>query len=240
VIRGDGAVPRQQCRSCHNREDDLAKFDDDVFMHKIHVTDHKVDCSHCHLEIEHALDEQKLAHSAANCAACHSDPHAAQVEMFQGVGARTVPAHPGGMTVTRIDCRSCHSVLKQLENGAGLREASADMCQKCHESFPAEEVETYLTEVNAAMAQLQASLDRIRDRLQEEPESVSPQRREEIRADLVDMQADLDFLAKANAIHNSHYATTLTEELLERLVRYSNELGIAEPEVTLPSIEPGE
>ena len=48
VIRGNGEVPRERCLSCHNREGDLARFSDHVFIHAKHVTEHKVDCLQCH------------------------------------------------------------------------------------------------------------------------------------------------------------------------------------------------
>jgi nitrate/TMAO reductase-like tetraheme cytochrome c subunit len=53
LIRGRGEVPRERCGVCHNRQEDLAKIDDHVFMHQKHVTEHKIDCLDCHLSIEH-------------------------------------------------------------------------------------------------------------------------------------------------------------------------------------------
>ena len=67
VIRGNGAVPRERCKACHNREDDLKRIDDHEFMHQIHVTDHKVDCLQCHLEIQHSLDPHRIERAAADC-----------------------------------------------------------------------------------------------------------------------------------------------------------------------------
>ena len=44
LIRGNGEVPRERCRVCHNREDDLKRIDDHDFMHEKHVSEHKIDC----------------------------------------------------------------------------------------------------------------------------------------------------------------------------------------------------
>jgi len=60
LIRGKGEVPHERCLVCHNREDDLKRIDDHVFMHQTHVTDHKIDCLECHLAIQHSLDRNKI------------------------------------------------------------------------------------------------------------------------------------------------------------------------------------
>ena len=55
LIRGQGEVPQERCTVCHNRPDDLKRYQDGPFLHKTHVSDHKVDCTMCHLEVHHSL-----------------------------------------------------------------------------------------------------------------------------------------------------------------------------------------
>ena len=89
LIRGNGEVPRERCTVCHNREDDFARLKDKEFLHKTHVTDHKVDCMSCHLTLNHSLDANKIATAASQCAACHPNQHQQQVAMLEGSGAQT-------------------------------------------------------------------------------------------------------------------------------------------------------
>ncbi|HEY7708580.1 MAG TPA: NapC/NirT family cytochrome c, partial [Candidatus Entotheonella sp.] len=37
LVRGNGEVPPERCTVCHNRQDDLRRIDDHVFLHQMHV-----------------------------------------------------------------------------------------------------------------------------------------------------------------------------------------------------------
>ena len=156
VIRGKGEVPRERCLVCHNREGDLARIGDYAFMHAKHVAQHAVDCLDCHLRIEHSFDKERLVHAAADCASCHLDPHKAQIEMFEGTGTKTIPGHAGGMTVTRVTCRTCHRVKEVTPTGAVLWKASAQVCSMCHEASEADRLRSYHEALRAARPELDA------------------------------------------------------------------------------------
>jgi nitrate/TMAO reductase-like tetraheme cytochrome c subunit len=53
VVRGEGNVPRERCLTCHNQPSRLAEYGNRDLLHRMHVTEHKVDCMNCHLQIEH-------------------------------------------------------------------------------------------------------------------------------------------------------------------------------------------
>ncbi|MFV1959580.1 MAG: cytochrome c3 family protein, partial [Planctomycetota bacterium] len=78
VTRGDGAVPRARCGSCHNKREHLERYGDDAFLHQKHVADHSVKCLECHMEIEHTIPT-KTVHAKAGqaCSHCHTAPHRA-------------------------------------------------------------------------------------------------------------------------------------------------------------------
>ncbi len=97
-------------------------------MHAKHVTEHKIDCLQCHLQIEHSLDRHKLEHAAADCQSCHPNHHREQVNMLQGTGGKTVPAQPNGMMAVRVECRTCHRVKEVSSTGTVLwRGSTADV-----------------------------------------------------------------------------------------------------------------
>jgi len=232
VIRGKGEVPLERCRVCHNRQSDLAKINDHTFIHSKHVSEHKIDCTDCHLEIQHSLAKDKPHLSASDCASCHPNHHAVQLQMFAGVGGKTVPGRPGGMLVTRLGCRSCHRVQEVSSTGSVLWKASAEVCSTCHDAAAISELEAYHKELKAVLDQIGKGLDQVRQALGES--AVKADRAAAIRAELDRLQSDLNFLREGNGIHNIHYATALTTAVVEHLEKLSRELGIARPEIPLP------
>jgi len=232
LIRGNGEVPHERCRVCHNRADDLAQIDDHVFMHKNHVSDHKIDCTDCHLEIEHSLDREKMLHASSDCQACHPDHHSEQIRMFQGVGAKTVPGHADSMLATRLDCRSCHRMRKISDTGTVLWTASAETCLMCHDEATVNDLEAYHTGLKGCLPEVESGILRIRKALK--LAELSDERTSAIAAQLDAFQADLDFLRVGNGVHNVHFASTLTRALVDRVSSLCRELKIDQPEATLP------
>jgi nitrate/TMAO reductase-like tetraheme cytochrome c subunit len=232
VIRGKGEVPRERCLVCHNRESDLARINDHEFMHAKHVAEHAVDCLDCHLRIEHSFDKDRLVHAAEDCVSCHPNHHQEQIKMFEGIGGKTIPAHAGGMMVTRVSCRTCHSLKEVSPTGAVLWKASAQVCSMCHDASEVERLRSYHEELRAAVPGLQAALLGARKAL---PEANLPDdRAAAMTKDLDRLQSDLDFLSKGNDIHNIHYASELMRELLKEESAICRELKAPEPKVALP------
>ncbi|MCY2996363.1 MAG: NapC/NirT family cytochrome c [Planctomycetota bacterium] len=237
LIRGKGNVPRERCKVCHNRESDLKRVDDHDFLHRMHVTDHKVDCLNCHLTIEHALDKDKLAHAASDCSACHPQHHQEQVNMLQGHGARTISPRAGGMAVMRIACPSCHSIDETSPTGTVLRKGSVNRCNECHDPAAAERLISYHTTLRASLTEIDNGVGRIRTALA--TAELKPDRSAAITAELENLQHDLVFLRVGNDIHNIHYASQLIHALVERITVLCRELKIEEPNVVLPEMTKG-
>ncbi len=131
VIEGDGVVPRERCMGCHNEPERLAKYDDSVFMHKNHVTDHKVECTQCHLEILHKI-KSMAEPLAINCQTCHPDHHAAQRELYMGVGGKGAAPKASPMFIARVSCEGCHIGHKGGEIEGITRVAEPAACMSCH------------------------------------------------------------------------------------------------------------
>lgn len=234
LIRGKGEVPRERCGVCHNRESDLQRKDDHVFMHQMHVTDHKVDCLACHMEIQHSLDAQRIEHAASNCAACHPGHHGEQVKMLAGTGGKTFQPNVNGMSVIRIACPSCHKFKEVSATGTVLWKASTESCLTCHERGRIDSLTAYHTALRGSLEGLDAALTRVREALP--GAELNADRALAINSQLDDIQYDLTFLRVGNGVHNIHYASTLTRAVMDRLTALCRELKVPEPEVTLPEV----
>ncbi len=233
LTRGQGEVPRERCTVCHNREHDLEQINDHEFVHLKHVTEHKVDCTDCHLAIHHSQDPQRIEHAVANCTSCHPQQHLQQIEMLTGTGARSVPDTPNAMVGARITCASCHQNQTVTENGDVLWTSSSKTCSYCHD----EKVIDRLWEIHATLREMLDVMDRrvveLQQALEREPVEASQQAALESRRQ--NIAADLKFLRIGNGIHNIHYAKSLTGELVRELNELSNRLHLEPIELTLPA-----
>jgi predicted CXXCH cytochrome family protein len=238
IIRGTGEVPKERCAECHNRADDLKKAEDHVMLHQVHVTDHKVDCLDCHLEIVHSLDSKKLEHAASNCQACHRNQHIEQVDLLKGIGGKSVGVQHGGMGTVGISCTSCHKNKETLDSGTVLWKASIAVCTQCHDDAVKDRLLARQEQFKGSLTKIDADLARASEALKSAklPEAKVG----DLTHRLSDLASDLKFLRVGNSIHNTHYADSLLRVLLEKLREICRELNIAEPAVELPQeFDPG-
>ncbi len=144
AVIGDGSVPPQNCVSCHSEPERLKMYDKTEFIHRKHVSEHKVDCSRCHLMIEHGRDIRRRTPAATECAKCHSGPNSPQAELYAGIGGRGIPDMPSEMYTVGVTCTACHSTaLRGITPAAAFADgarhthaapASAVSCMMCHGS----------------------------------------------------------------------------------------------------------
>lgn len=137
IVRGEGNVPRERCVTCHNQPSRLAEFGNRDLLHRMHVTEHKVDCMNCHLQIEHGKVLQ-AANTASTCETCHGSGHSPQQDLYSGIGGRGVARMPGPMFVAGVTCEGCHNpalatvtASNELAGTHSVR-ASAVSCMSCH------------------------------------------------------------------------------------------------------------
>ena len=231
VIRGNGDVPRERCTVCHNREHDLERIDDHVFLHQMHVTDHKIDCLECHLTIQHSIDKQNIAHAASNCATCHPNHHSEQVKMLEGVGAKTIAPIRSGMISARIRCPSCHRKEEVSTTGTVLREATIASCTECHDPLAVKKLWAKHEELRASLGNVAAKIANARKQLA--AAGLDPDQTNAVKKQLDDLQHDLDFLRVGNDIHNIHYANTLFLAIEDKLSSILRTLEVDVPKVDM-------
>lgn len=233
LIRGNGEVPPERCTFCHNRPDDLRRIDDHEFLHQKHVTDHKVDCLECHLEIRHSLDPHGIEHAAADCTSCHPNQHGEQVRLLRGEGVKSMPDRHENMAIAGLSCPTCHKVKEVSPTGTVVWRASTAVCSLCHDEAAAERLQAYHAQLQGSLVEIEASLGRARDGVA--AADLDEARRAEITQRMSDLEDDLQFIRVGNSIHNIHYADSVTRALLDDLRAICRELNVAEPTVELPA-----
>jgi len=128
---GEGEVPKENCYNCHWERTWLERIDDPEFLHKKHITEHKVDCTRCHVPIIHA-SLPKTAHFAGNCLQCHSDIHVAEEKVFKGQDGDLIEPLPSIKFAEGMNCKACHIYEKELKDGTIVSLANKETCVRCH------------------------------------------------------------------------------------------------------------
>jgi nitrate/TMAO reductase-like tetraheme cytochrome c subunit len=134
MIVGDGSVPLENCYNCHWEQDRLNRLKETNFMHKTHITEHKIECQQCHTLIQHKLPEKESLH-LLDCTSCHVDPHKAQITLFTGKGGYNAHPAPNPMFIRSITCKGCHVFHEDAKNANVNGEtfkASKKSCENCH------------------------------------------------------------------------------------------------------------
>jgi nitrate/TMAO reductase-like tetraheme cytochrome c subunit len=148
-IKGDGAVARQVCWTCHNQTTQVARFSETKFLHEEHVTNHKVECTNCHSQIQHnltagapkmkkTLDGEHIDFESGACGSCHESSHTGPADLYRGVGARGVDSMPSPMFRAQVDCIACHRTKEATEATAAVKGQTfvtlQDSCNYCHQT----------------------------------------------------------------------------------------------------------
>ncbi|MGA1869118.1 MAG: NapC/NirT family cytochrome c [bacterium] len=133
VTEGDGAVPKERCYSCHAEEDpDLS---DSVLLHNKHITERKIECFECHLDIQHGRHKDSKHLMMGNCGECHTFAHTTSEKMYLGLGGIGVKGEPDPMFTARVSCNGCHKQKQKILIGDFsfvTTKANLNVCDECH------------------------------------------------------------------------------------------------------------
>ena len=138
VIQGDAHVPEGKCVQCHNEPAILTTKYTPQFMHKNHVTDHKIECADCHSHIRHEIGSiLTFAHSPSICDRCHSkEMHLGPRELYRGSEGIGIPDSPSLMFTANVDCIACHRRSGEgqaaLHTTKYVEKAIGEACVDCH------------------------------------------------------------------------------------------------------------
>lgn len=201
VVKGDGQVPRERCRSCHSELERLERYGEAEFLHQMHVTDHKVECLECHMEITHAVPAREEA-VATPCESCHPPAagHSAVRDLYRGIGAKDVEPRPAAMYLAGIHCESCHT-----RPGDGHRTADAVSCMSCHGPRYLTIYRSWQEGLRTRLAALGAGLAAV--------EGLPASDEAEEGPDLDEARANLRLLESGHPIHNPPYALAIMKKV---------------------------
>lgn len=203
VVRGSGRVPDSKCYECHVERMDAKQ--DLAALHRIHITEHGVDCFRCHERIDHGKIEMAQPFTL-ECTKCHQPQHGTNAEMYIGTGGEGVPNTPSAMFLSRLSCEACHNGTNGASANWAEKKAS---CVKCHGAgfdnmlddwkFQLDRLATQTALIQAATAKRAQSLSANRQVEQEEARKA---------------QVNTDLLVKGRPVHNPFYAINLARQIV--------------------------
>jgi nitrate/TMAO reductase-like tetraheme cytochrome c subunit len=215
IVRGNGDVPKIVCFQCHNKPENLSRFNDTVFIHENHITKHKVECYFCHTQIEHTLNppEKTSLHDASGkCAGCHGNGHLASELLYSGTGARGVSPVQSSMHRAHVTCNACHRVIDKdtsfLVLGSHFPRADKTACMKCHGDDGA----TYLADWNNQLTPALASASRA---LAEAEKTMG--NKPSAQKTLEDARFNIDLVKQGRGVHNIEYSMSILKATVNAL-----------------------
>ena len=209
----DGRVPRERCFTCHNDPTRLALYEETDLMHRMHVTERKVDCLHCHLEIRHGeplhADERT---SQTECSTCHVMGHSPQRSLYAGTGGRGVPPMPAPMFLAGVACEGCHIQLPGAEQESV--QATEISCMSCHGP-----------KYKSVLLGWKRSVKERTDAVSRQLRSTASLVRETESQALADARYNVELVQKGRGIHNQRYAFALLSHSHKLLNDVRAEIG---------------
>lgn len=219
-VKGNGEVPRQMCWTCHNQPQQIARYSDTAFVHRTHISKHKVECSSCHVQIEHRLTAATpppkgplgLSHmldNAGTCGQCHEQTHIGPLDLYRGTGARGVPTMPSPMHRAQVDCIACHQTKSHSGETALVTGqtfvATQERCDYCHGNRYQGVLENWRTIIADHTQRAEVALEEARTAI-EQRQLTAPQRLTARRL-LDDAAHNIRLVKLGHGVHNVTYAT---------------------------------
>ncbi len=216
AIAGDGQVPKQVCGNCHNVAEHLGRYGDTAFIHRNHVSEHKVDCGNCHLDIEHRLSAVTETTGGA-CGACHEGSHGGPAALYRGTGGRGVPDLPSPMSRTQVDCIACHRHRELPAGEAAVVGqtfvAARESCTYCHGPKYDGLLEHWKQDMAELLDKTAAAQEQARAAVAAAGLPAPAQRRAEIL--LADADHNYRLVKFGHGVHNVNYARAVLNAAVE-------------------------
>ncbi len=215
-----GGVPKERCLSCHNEPSRLALFSEGEELHQTHVTDHKVECTRCHLEIEHVVPRH-LETARTDCDTCHGGGHSPQRDLYVGIGGKGVEPMPDIMYLAGIRCEGCH-----LDHGEGeTRTAGEVSCMSCHGPAYRGLFDSWTQALDQRTRGLRRQMDGTVQRLGRDASLA-----------LSDAGSNLSLVERGRGIHNYQYSLALLQASHAQMNEARREFGLEALETPWPSV----
>ncbi|HEC32596.1 MAG TPA: hypothetical protein ENI41_08900, partial [Deltaproteobacteria bacterium] len=219
TILGDGAVPRENCYKCHWEQDRLSKYEDTDLMHTTHITDHKIECNQCHLEIQHKII--KDIESISDCSSCHFNLHEAQKILFSGQGGYGVSQpKPNPMFEKGLSCKGCH-IFHEEKGGQILKSdtlfSKPEACESCHGQGFARLLKEWELSARTKLAQMKLLYQKTFNQVKK---SRSSKKTRGLKL-LEEAAYNIDLVDRGKSVHNIQFANLLLRSAYDLLQQLS-------------------
>jgi len=215
IVVGDGAVPKENCYKCHFEKERLDKYADTVLIHATHITKNKIECTQCHLAIQHKI--VKDVETIADCKTCHTGSHQAQRILYTGVGGKGVDqAMPNVMLEKGLSCKGCH--MFHEETGGRLVKSETSIsgdkaCESCHGPGFRKILKSWEDSTRTKLAAINA----VYQRSLEEVRHAAPEAQQAAAALLDEAAFNIDVVDRGKSVHNISYAQELLHAALGKI-----------------------
>lgn len=223
TILGDGAVPRENCYKCHWEQDRLSKYEDTDLMHTTHITNHKIECNQCHLEIQHKII--KDIESISDCSSCHFNLHEAQKILFSGQGGYGVSKPmPNPMFEKGLSCKGCH-IFHEEKGGQILKSdtlfSKPEACESCHGQGFARLLKEWEISTRTKSAQMKLLYQKTSNQVKK---SRSSKKTQALKL-LEEAAYNIDLVDRGKSFHNIQFANLLLRSAYDLLQQSLESIG---------------
>ncbi|MFP4082549.1 MAG: cytochrome c3 family protein [Candidatus Aminicenantes bacterium] len=225
IIVGDGDVPRENCYKCHWETDRLNKYHNTDLMHSTHITDNKIECNLCHLEIQHKI--VKEIEAIANCQACHTDYHKAQKILFTGEGGKGIhQPYPNIMLEKGLSCKGCH-IFHEESGGKVIKSetltSKAQACESCHGKGFARIMKDWKISTQKKLDKITSIYKRASQQLRLTKNG--EKEKEKSQRLLEEAYFNMDIVERGKSVHNIEYAQKLLSVSYDKIVEALDVIG---------------
>ena len=212
-------MPKERCLVCHNDRERLERYDATDELHLTHVTEHKVECTNCHLEVQHVVPQKRepthppeSTESQEGCGACHDSRHSPQRTLYAGLGGHGVEAQPDVMYRARVRCEGCH-----MNHGGPTATSGEVACMGCHGPSYGTIFAMWQETLGERTTAIRRHLDATASRLGATPPEP-----------FVHATANLELVERGKGVHNFTFSLALLEASLQQLNAARTTRGLAE------------
>jgi nitrate/TMAO reductase-like tetraheme cytochrome c subunit len=219
VIHGSGLAEQSRCYNCHNEPERVEQFENTELVHRTHISLHNVECTQCHVPMEHGLISLKPTFEL-DCRSCHQGTHEAQQRLYAGMGGHGTEDMPSSMFLARVSCQGCHGLPTEVKGHEQVQAAGEATCLSCHgiryaNILPAwqQEMERKLGQVDQVVRAARAAMGSAAVRTRAAADSL-----------LSLAEENVEFVRVGKGAHNVSFADELLRSSLE-LVREAVTVG---------------
>ena len=219
VTAGTGEANKSRCFVCHNEPERLDQYEDTEVMHRVHIAEHNVECTQCHMPIEHRVVSLATTFEL-DCGSCHTGVHDAQRQMYAGIGGHAAENAPSEMYLARVSCRGCHGIPAEVKGHEEVLQAGEATCLSCHGVRYANILPSWQEELDRKVGRVESVVAGAR-----RTAGSAPVRSRATVDSLLALAAEnLDFVRVGKGAHNVVYADDLLRATVE-LTRQAVEVG---------------